>query len=85
MYTHSLNPYHLGAFRTYLVVIGDNNVPKENSLFKRNYIFILNCINIFDFFNLILYIQRYYFLNNTFVLLRRACRANTSTRFTEIN
>lgn len=49
MYTHSLNPYHLGAFRTYLVVIGDNNVPKENSLFKGSYIFILNCINIFVF------------------------------------
>lgn len=29
MYTHSLNPYHLGAFRTYLVVIGDNNVSKR--------------------------------------------------------
>lgn len=49
MYTHSLNPYHLGAFRTYLVAIGDNNVPKENSIFKGSYIFILNCINIFVF------------------------------------
>lgn len=27
----------------------------------------------------------FFLLNITFVLLRRACRANTSTRFTEIN
>lgn len=39
MYTYPLVPYHLKASRTYLV--GDNNVPKENSLFKRSNIFFL--------------------------------------------
>lgn len=34
MYTYPLVPYHLKASRIY--VVGDNNVPKENSLFKRS-------------------------------------------------